>query len=200
MLRNDFGLIFAASFGLLFDTLNLFNMKKTFIIALCCIVALMAACKKKPVEPTPEPEPEPIDYAANYVGNYLGIFTLTIFTMNNEEVNNMNFLVDNIRMDLAKGEEFNAVTATVTVDNESRQTTGIANEKKTDFESVNLIIDKPDQHYMFNLDLKLEGNKPDSDSLNISGTFSGSGNFEFMGETQILDEVSGIVNGKLGKQ
>ena len=175
-------------------------MKKTFIIALCCIVALMAACKKKPVEPTPEPEPEPIDYAANYVGNYLGIFTLTIFTMNNEEVNNMNFLVDNIRMDLAKGEEFNAVTATVTVDNESRQTTGIANEKKTDFESVNLIIDKPDQHYMFNLDLKLEGNKPDSDSLNISGTFSGSGNFEFMGETQILDEVSGIVNGKLGKQ
>jgi hypothetical protein len=88
----------------------------------------------------------------------------------------------------------------VTADNESRQTSGIVTEEKADFESVNLIIDKPDQHYMFNLDLKLEGNKPVSDSLNIMGTFTGSGTFELMGETQILDEVSGNLTGKLASR
>lgn len=175
-------------------------MKKTLIIALCCIVALMAACKKKPVEPTPDPDPDPINYAEQYVGSYLGGFALTVLTMNNEAVTNMTFPVDGIQMDLAKGEEFNTITATVTVDNESRQTSGVATGEKVDFESVNLIIDKPDQHYMFNLDLKLEGNKPVSDSLNITGTFTGSGTFEFMGETQILDEVSGNLTGKLVSQ
>ncbi len=175
-------------------------MKKTLIITLCCVVALMTACKKKPVEPTPDPDPEPINYAEQYVGSYLGGFALTILTMNNESVTNMTFPVDGIQMDLAKGEKFNTITATVTVDNESRQTSGIVTEEKADFESVNLIIDKPDQHYMFNLDLKLEGNKPVSDSLNIMGTFTGSGTFEFMGETQILDEVSGNLTGKLASR
>lgn len=173
-------------------------MKKTFIIALCCLVALMAACKKKPVEPTPEPEP--VDYAATYVGNYLGQFTLTVLTMNNNEATNMSFPVDSICMDLTKGEDFNAVTATVTVDNESRLTTGVASETKADFETVNLIIDKPDQGYRFDLQLKLEGTKPAADSLSITGTFTGSGNFEFMGQNNILDEVSGNVSGQLKKQ
>lgn len=173
-------------------------MKKTFIIALCCILAVMAACKKKPVDPTPEPEP--IDYAPNYVGNYVGTFNLTIYTMNNDSVTNMSFPVDAIRMDIVQGEEMNAVTATVTADNESHQTTGVTSAEKVDFESVNLLIDKPDQFYTFNLDLKLEGNKPNSDSLNIIGSFSGSGTFEFMGQTQVLDEVSGTVSGQLGKQ
>lgn len=196
--RNNFGLIFATSF-FLFDTLNLFKMKKTLIIALCCIVALMTACKKKPVDPTPDPEP--VDYAANYVGNYIGEFTLTLLTMNNEEVNNMSFPVDSIRMDLAKGETFNSVTATVTVDNETRQTFGTATAEKTDFERIPLKIDKPDQHYSFDLQLKLEGNKASDGSLNISGTFSGTGTFEFpIGQVNVLDEVSGTVSGILTKQ
>lgn len=175
-------------------------MKKTFIIALCCLVAVLAACKKKPVEPTPEPDPEPIDYTINYVGDYLGQFTLTLLTMNNEEVTNMSFPIDGIGMTLAKGEDFNAITATVTVDNESRQTTGIATEEKADFETVNLIIDKPDQGYRFDLQLKMEGNKPTEESLEISGTFTGSGNFVYNGQNNILDEVSGTVSGQLTKQ
>ena len=194
--RNNFGLIFARSF-FLFDTLNLFKMKKTLIIALCCIVALMTACKKKPVDPTPDPEP--VDYAANYVGNYIGEFTLTVLTMNNEEVNNWSFPVDSIRMDLAKGETFNSVTATVTVDNETRYTNGTASGEKADFETVHLIIDKPDQGYRFDLDLKMEGSKAEN-VLNITGSFSGTGNFEFNGQTIVLDEVSGTVSGILTKQ
>lgn len=168
-------------------------MKKTLIIALCCIAALMTACKK-PVEP------QPVDYATNYVGDYLGSFTLTILTMNNEAVNNMSFPVDGISLNVAKGETINTITATVTVDDESHQTFGVTTSEKADFETIHLKIDKPDQHYMFNLDLKMEGNKPSNDTLNIIGTFSGNGTFDFMGETQVLNEVSGTVNGILGKQ
>jgi len=175
-------------------------MKKTLIIALCCIVALMTACKKKPVEPTPEPDPEPIDYAINYVGDYLGQFTLSLLTMNNEAVTNMSFPIDGIGMSLAKGDDFNAITATVTVDNESRQTSGTATETKVDFETVNLIIDKPDQGYYFDLQLKMEGNKPTEESLVISGTFTGNGYFVYNGQNNILDEVSGTVSGQLTKQ
>ena len=173
-------------------------MKKTLIIALCCILAVMAACKKKPVDPTPEPEP--VNYAEQYVGNYLGSFAFTILTMNNEAVTNMTFPIDNITMNIAEGEGENAITATVTVDNETRQTTGTATEEKANFETVHIIIDKPDQGYRFDLDLKMEGNKMTADSLNIAGTFTGNGTFVFMGETNILDEVSGNVNGQLGKQ
>ena len=173
-------------------------MKKMLIIALCCILAVMAACKKKPVDPTPEPEP--VNYAEQYVGNYLGSFAFTILTMNNEAVTNMTFPIDNITMNIAEGEGENAITATVTVDNETRQTTGTATIDKADFELLHLIIDKPDQGYRFDLDLKMEGNKIASDSLNIAGTFTGNGTFVFMGETNILDEVSGNMNGQLRKQ
>lgn len=171
-------------------------MKKTLIIALSCLVVLFAACKK-PVEPTPEP----VDYSASYVGNYLGQFTLSITSMNNNAVSNMNFPIDSIRMDITKGTQANAITATVTVDNETYQTSGTATADKADFETVQLVIDKPDQNYLFNLDLKLEAMKALNDTLNIVGTFSGNGNFTMpTGDVMLLNEVSGSVDGKLRKQ
>lgn len=177
-------------------------MKKTLIIALSCLAVLFAACKK-PVEPTPTPtpvDPTPVDYTAKYVGNYIGQFTLTITSMNNQAQSSLSFPIDSIRMDIAKGTEDDAITATVTVDNETRQTTGIATADKADFETVHLIIDKPDQNYMFDLNLKMEGTKV-SDTLNIIGTFSGNGNFTMpTGDVMLLDEVSGDVIGKIVKQ
>ena len=173
-------------------------MKKTLIIALCCLVATMAACKKKPVEPTPDPEP--VNYAEQYIGSYLGSFAFTILTMNNEAVTNMTFPIDNIGMDITKGEETNTIMSTVTVDNETRNTTGTATAEKADFETVHLIIDKPDQLYRFELDLKMEGTKAVSDTLNITGTFTGDGVFSFNGVENILDEVSGTLTGQLASQ
>jgi len=167
-------------------------MKKTLIIALCCIVAMMTACKKEPEKPT--------NYAEQYVGSYLGSFAFTILTMNNEAVNNMTFPIDNIGMDITQGEEINTIIATVNVDNETRQTTGTTSMEKAEFNSVGLVIDKPDQHYRFNLDLKLDATKPSADSLNIIGTYTGNGTFEFMGETQVLDEISGTLTGKLASK
>lgn len=167
-------------------------MKKTLIIALCSLAVMFAACKK-PVEPT-------VDYTSNYVGNYIGQFSLTITSMNHTAFPNSDFPIDGIKMNIAKGTEANAITATVTVDNESHQTTGIASADKVDFQPVLLNIDKPDQHYAFHLDLKLEGTKPTADSLNIIGSFSGNGSASIMGQEQVYDEVSGTISGRLLKQ
>ena len=173
-------------------------MKKTLIIALSCLVVLFAACKK-PVEPTPEP----VDYSASYVGNYLGQFTLTITSMNNQPQTGLGFPIEGISMDITKGEEANAITAMVTVGNESRYTNGTATEEKADFETVHLVIDETHQimnPYIFNLDLLMEGTKAASDTLLITGTFTGDGSFTFNGTENILNEVSGNLTGKLVKQ
>ncbi len=175
------------------------TMKKTLLIALCSLAVLFTACKK-PVEPTPEP----VDYTPNYVGNYLGQFTLAITSMNNQPQNGMSFPIENIGMEIAKAEQFNAITAKVTVDNESHQTSGTATEEKADFETIQVIIDKPDQNYYFNLALKMEGKKAESDTLNIVGSFTGNGKATFptpQGPVeQNFEEVSGTINGKLVKQ
>ena len=173
-------------------------MKKTFIIALCCMALSFAACK--PDNPTPANPDDSVDHTEKYVGSYIGSFDFTILTMNNEPATNMVFPMDNIGMVITKGEGDNAITATVTVDNESHQTSGTATADKADFGTVHLVIDKPDQHYSFNLDLKMEGSKAASDTLNIVGSFTGKGSAEIMGQEQIFDEVSGTLNGKLLKQ
>ena len=173
-------------------------MKKTLLIALGCLAVLFAACKK-PVEPTPET----IDYTPNYVGSYLGQFTLTITSMNNQPQTGMGFPIDGISMDITKGEETNAITAMVTVGNESHYTNGTATKEKADFETVHLVIDETHQisnPYIFNLDLLMEGTKAASDTLLITGTFTGDGSFTFNGVENILNEVSGKLTGKLVKQ
>ena len=176
-------------------------MKKTFIIALCCLVAVMAACKKKPVEPTPDPEPT--NYAELYVGNYVGSFALTVLTMNEQAVTNFTFPIDSIGMNITEGDEENAITATVTVENETHQTTGTATKDKANFDPVHLVIDETHQlskPYLLHLDLQMEGNKAESDTLYITGSFTGNGVITFNNVENILDEVSGTLSGKLVKQ
>lgn len=174
-------------------------MKKALLITLCALTVMFAACKK-PVKPTPEP----VDYTPTYVGNYLGQFSLTITSMNNQPQTSMTFPIEGVSMNITKGTEVNAITATVTVDNETHQTTGTASADKADFEAVNIIIDKPDQNYYFNLNLKMEGTKAESDTLNIVGTFAGDGKASFPTpqgiQELILNEVSGTLSGTLVKQ
>ena len=172
-------------------------MKKGIIIALCSLAVLFVACKK-PVEPTPEP----VDYTPNYVGNYLGQFTLNIDSINYQP-QPLSLPIDGIGMEIAKAEEFNAITATVTVDNEAYQTSGTATDEKADFETVHLVIDETHQlsnPYLFNLDLQMEATKTVSDTLNIVGTFTGNGHATILGQEQVFDKVSGTINGKLVKQ
>ena len=172
-------------------------MKKGIIIALCSLAVLFVACKK-PVEPTPEP----VDYTPNYVGNYLGQFTLNIDSINYQP-QPLSLPIDGIGMEIAKAEQFNAITATVTVDDESYQTSGTATDEKANFETVHLVIDETHQlsnPYLFNLDLQMEATKTESDTLNIVGTFTGDGHATIMGQEQVFNKVSGTINGKLVKQ
>lgn len=171
-------------------------MKKTLLIALCSLAVLFAACK-------PEPDPEPVDYAPNYVGDYLGQYTLTITSMNNQTQTGMSFPIEGIGMTITKGEEINAITASVTVGNETHYTNGTATAEKATFETVHLVIDETHQisnPYIFNLDLLMEGTKAVSDTLNITGSFSGNGSATIMGQEQVFEEVSGTLTGKLVKQ
>ena len=171
-------------------------MKKTLLIALCSLAVLFAACK-------PEPDPEPVDYAPNYVGDYLGQYTLTITSMNNQTQTGMSFPIEGIGMTITKGEETNAITASVTVGNETHYTNGTATAEKATFETVHLVIDETHQisnPYIFNLDLLMEGTKAVSDTLNITGSFSGNGSATIMGQEQVFEEVSGTLTGKLVKQ
>ena len=173
-------------------------MKKTLIIALCSLAVIFTACKK-PVEPTPEP----VDYTTNYVGDYLGQFTLTITSMNNQQQTGMAFPIDGIGMVIAKGTENNALIASMTVDDETHQATGTATSEKANFDPLHLVIDEthqPNNPYLFNLDLKMEGAKAENDTLNIVGTFSGDGTFTLNGVEIVLNEVSGTLSGKLVKQ
>ena len=91
----------------------------------------------------------------------------------------------------------------MTVGNETHYTNGTATAEKAAFEAVHLVIDETHQisnPYIFNLDLFMEGTKAVSDTLNITGSFSGNGSFFFAGNETILDEVSGTLSGKLVKQ
>ena len=176
-------------------------MKKTLIIALCCMALSFTACHKPDTPDTPDdPTPEVVDYTPNYIGNYIGSYNFVITSMNNQPQNTLSFPMDNIGMDITKGSGDNAIKATVTVDNETRQTTGTAMEDKIDFDFVHLTIDKPDQGYNFALDLKMEGKKTAGDTLNIVVSFTGNGTFVFLGVENILDEVSGTLTGALVKQ
>ena len=168
-------------------------MKKTLIIALSCLAVLIAACKK-PVEPTPEP----VDYTTNYVGNYLGQFTLTITSMNNQAQSGLSFPIDSIRMDIAKMDEVNAISATVTIENEPYQAVGTATEEKANFEPVHLILDRPD--FSIICDIILEGQPVVGNTLSLTGSFSGSGKAFIGGAEQQFDEISGTVTGQLNKQ
>ena len=177
------------------------TMKKTLLIALCSLAVMFAACTK----PEPEPEPETVDYAPNYVGNYIGQFLFSDIKMvsNGQTQTGFSFHIDNIGMDLTKGEGTNAITAMVTVGNESHYTNGTTSAEKADFGTVHLVIDESHQisnPYVFNLDLLMEGTKAASDTLLITGTFTGDGTFTINGVENDLTEVSGNLTGKLVKQ
>ena len=172
-------------------------MKKGIIIALCSLAIAFVACKK-PVEPTP------VNYAENYVGSYMGQFSFTITSLDNTPQTGFEVPpIDNIVMDIAKGSETNTITATVTVDNKSYQASGSTTEEKAVISLNGLVIDETHQllfPYYFDVDLLLEGTKAASDTLNIDGTFSGSGRYTMAGVENPVEEVSGTVKGKLVKQ
>jgi hypothetical protein len=171
-------------------------MKKSLIIAMCCITVLFAACKK-PVNPTPEPET--VDYSAKYTGDFLGSFTLSISGTMSDTIplSGLSFPFDSITMNIDHDDTFNSLVAKVTIDNEDYCTLGTASESKADFNSLHLNLNKPDFDIIG--DIKLEATVISKDSLSLGGDFSGTGTIYFMGIQYPVD-ATGIVNGRIGRQ
>ena len=166
-------------------------MKKAFLFAMCAVAVLFTACKK-PVDPVT------VDYGNNYIGNYIGNFTLTINSMNNQPQSGLSFSIDKIGMDITKGAELNAITASMTIENETYQATGTASADKVTFTPVHLTLDKSE--FTIVCDIYLEGEPIENEVFNLNGNFSGNGSALIMGQEQIFDEISGTVEGKLQKQ
>jgi hypothetical protein len=171
-------------------------MKKTLIIALCCMALSFVACKK-PVEPTPDGPIDPVDYTENYIGSYVGSYGFNISSINGQP-QTFSFEMDSIRMDIAKGTDDNVVTATVTIDDVTRQTTGIAKEDKASFDFVHLGVVKPE--FAIELEFEMEATKGASDILNITGTFTNGTGWVLFGQILDITDAEGTLTGELVKQ
>ena len=173
-------------------------MKKTLFITLCCFAVAFASCKKKPVDPTPVDPIDPVDYTENYIGKYVGPFTFSITTVDGQSQTPLSFEMDNICMVITKGSDDNAITASVTIDDVTRQTTGLAKEDKADFDFVHLGVVKPE--FGIELDFKMEAVKVANDTLNITGTFTDGTGWILFGQTIDITDAEGTLSGILVKQ
>ena len=165
-------------------------MKKTLIIALCCITVLFAACKKeKPYE--------------KFVGEYLGQVLIT-GTMNvplfnyNQELTDQPF---NLNFTLTQGTTDDQVILSYQPEgqNEIYTTTGIITNNFVDFEPINIETDVDQSHVKATFDF--EGNLVDNSQLALSGTITGDGTIQ----TQDIPiptpfTVNGTAKGTLIKQ
>ena len=176
-------------------------MKKSLLLLFCLTMALVSC--------TPEPTPTPVDpddttdYAEKYVGNYIGSYVFNITSMNHQS-GLASLEVDDIGMDITLGDADNTVVATVSIDNQTQHATGTTTNDKVTFSSLHFVVNEMHQSqspYMCNVEeLLLEGSKVDADTLNITGTFAGNGEYTFNGTTFNVEEISGYVTGKLVKQ
>ena len=145
-------------------------MKKTLIIALCCLSVLFTACnKEKPYE----------KFIGDWYGN--GIVKGTM-TMNIPSIpgGSMDHNLDNIAIPmsikLSAGEAKNEVILTYTNDevNETYTTKGVINGNDVDFEPVNINMTVEATTIHATLDLMGTLNERD-DILALNGTLSGNG-------------------------
>ena len=176
-------------------------MKKTFIIALCCMALSFAACK--PDNPTPAGPDDSVDHTEKYVGSYIGSYVFNITSMNHQP-GTASLEVDDIGMDITQGDADNTVVATVSIDNQTQHATGTTTNDKVTFSPLHFVVNEMHQSqspYICNVEeLLLEGSKADADTLNITGTFAGNGSYTISGTTFDVEEISGYVTGKLVKQ
>ena len=140
-------------------------MKKTLIIALCCITVLFAACKKeKPYE----------KFVGDYKGDATADVTLTLNIMGNTFEQDFEGLSMPMNINLSPGKSDNQVILTYTNDEveEVYQTTGTIDKDFVDFEPIttNVAI----EGNMVNATLDLEGNLIET-VLSLSGTLNSSG-------------------------
>lgn len=162
-------------------------MKKTLIVALCCITVLMAACKKeKPYE--------------KFVGSYKGeaIADVTISLAGGMFEQNIDNLAIPMDIYLSKGQADNQVILTYTNDqiNESYTTIGTIEENFVDFEPITTTVSVEGNSVEVTLDM--EGNLVET-ILSLTGTMKGSGTLPMEDNVPLPFTADGTMKAHLEK-
>lgn len=166
-------------------------MRKSIIIALCCITVLFAACKKeKPYE----------KFVGDYLGQVLinGTMDVPLFNYNQE-------LVDqpfNMNLTLTQGTTDDQVILTYHPEgqNETYATTGTIVNDFVDFEPINIETDVDQSHIKASFDF--EGTLVDNVQLAMKGTINGNGTIQMGQDIPIPTPftITGTAKGTLIKQ
>lgn len=158
-------------------------MKRTFIIALCCLTALLAACnKEKPYE----------KFVGDYEGSGLINGTMTVLTFEQE----FNDVAIPMKINLAPGDADNKVILTYINDEleETYTATGTITNNDVDFDPVT--INSVVESYIVNATLDMTGSLAGT-ALTLNGTVKGGGTYTDGGLTlpyTIEGTVAGTVN------
>jgi hypothetical protein len=160
-------------------------MKKTFIIALCCLTALLAACnKEKPNE----------KFVGDYEGSGVVNATMTVAGIYPQEFNDVDLP---IKINIAAGDADNKVILTyINAElDETYTATGTVNGNDIDFDpvTINTVVESYEVEATLDLDGSLSGN-----DLTLNGSVKGGGTFAQSG-FQAPYTIEGTMTGTVTK-
>ncbi len=159
-------------------------MKRTLIIALCCLTALLTACnKEKPYE----------KFVGDYEGSGLINGTMTVLTFNQE----FNDVAIPMKINLAPGDADNKVVLTYINDEleETYTATGTITNNDVDFDPVT--VNTTVENYIVSATLDMTGTL-EGTVLTLDGAVTGGGTYTDGGLT-LPYTIEGTVVGTLNK-
>ena len=160
-------------------------MKKALAIVMCIVAVCFASCnKEKPNQ--------------KFIGSYQGnsIVDLTISALG--QTLPFDSITANVAMEITAGSTDDKVIANFTIENKTRTLNGTVNNNEISFEP--LTVKENIEGSQIDITINLNGNKVNSNTLNLSGNITGNG-------TIVLEDfpmpipatISGTINGTLNK-
>lgn len=162
-------------------------MKRTFIIALCCLTALLAACnKEKPYE----------KFVGDYEGSGLINGTMIVAGIYNQEFNDV---AVPMKINIAPGDADDKVILTYINDEveETYTATGTITNNDVDFDpvTVNTVV----ENYIVSATLDMTGTL-EGTVLTLNGAVTGGGTFVMTGTgVEVPYTIEGTMTGTLNK-
>ncbi len=169
---------------------NTMTMKRTFIIALCCLTALLAACNKE--------DPKPYErFVGIYEGSGLVNGTMTTVFLNQEFNQDFNDIELQMKINLAPGDADDKVVLTYLNDEleETYTATGTITGDNVDFDPVT--INTTVENYVVSATLDMTG-ALNGTGLTLNGTVTGEGTIS-EGELNLPYTIAGTMVGTLTK-
>lgn len=161
-------------------------MKKALAIILCVVAVCFASCNK-------EPEEKPNQ---RFIGNYQGNVTIDFTISALGQVLPMEPVETPMAMNITAGSNDNEIVAICTIQEEARTLNGTVNGDAVDFSPID--INENIEGSQVNITIDLDGNKVNENTLNISGSLSGDGNYNADG-LSIPVTMTGTASGVLNK-